>query len=538
MSIMRVYHPFDMLFLYDSDGYRVEVLQSPSGQAEGHVEMLVNQEDLTDWQTGNLTGEQLERVGQHLFDGLFYGPVGNCMRSSLARISGDEGLRLNIRLHRTPELATLPWEILYDAESARFLALSERTSIVRYLALNLPEADALLVEPPLCILTVLASPSDSEPLNLEREWVALAKALGPLQEQQQVRLEKLTAPTLDALRRRLLEGDVHVLHFVGHGLFDEAEGDGYLLFENEDGGSHQVAARDLALLLHNHRALRLVYLNACEGAISGYDNAFAGVAQRLVQQGVPASLAMQREMSDTSAVTLAQAFYEALAAGYPVDAALTQARIALSLTDSHEWATPVFFSRSRDNMLLAAMESAKPPEFQRLPFEPETRYIPAGTFVMGRDSGVDVPTTETPAHTIFLGAFCMGKGVVTNREYAEYVSQDRSAEIPRRAGWFLRQPPADKLDQAVVGVSWQNALAYCHWLSAATGRTYRLPSEAEWEKTYLLVTLGGVEEWTSTRWGADPAQCEYGPWSSFRPELTESRMHSWSSFRPVVLVLE
>jgi len=508
MPTIRVYHSFDILFLYDTNSYRVEVLDSPNGQATEHLSIFVSQDDLAAWQNGSISDIQMQQVGQHLFDGLFCGSVGECLRSSLARITADSGLRLNLRLHHTPELAALPWELLYDAKNARFLALSERTPIVRYLALSLPERDSISLESPLHILTLFANPADAGQLNLQQEWTDISEALYLLQEQQRVSLERLSNSTLDALRRRLLGADVHVLHFVGHGIFDENENDGILLFTDEQGMSHRVAAQELAVLLYNHHSLRLVYLNACKGATPGSNSIFAGVAQRLVQQGIPASIAMQREVSDISATILARTFYEALAVGYPVDAALTQARIALSIAGNSEWATPVLFSRSQDTLLITP-ESVQPPNFHRLPFEPKTVYIPAGSFVMGRDADANVPVAETPSHIVYLDAFCISEHTVTNRAYAAYVAEERSAEIPRRAGWFLRQPPSEKLDHPVVGVNWHNALAYCRWLSRVTGRSYRLPTEAEWEKACSVVTPGGVEEWTSTRWGSDSDRCDY-----------------------------
>ncbi|MCB0184825.1 MAG: CHAT domain-containing protein, partial [Caldilineaceae bacterium] len=149
---------------------------------------------------------------------------------------------------------------------------------------------------------------------------------------------------------------VHVLHFIGHGLYDKEESEGQLLFENSQRQGHVVPAKAVALLLHNHPSLRLAYLNACEGAIADQGNVFAGVAQTLVQQGVPAAVAMQDEISDAAAIEMARTFYTALATGRPVDAALSHARVALATRDNDEWAIPVLFSRSPDNRLFDLVE--------------------------------------------------------------------------------------------------------------------------------------------------------------------------------------
>lgn len=346
------YRPFDISFAYDDrSGYRAEVLRSPVGQAEDAFALPLTQADIDNWQSGHPDAEQVRWLGAALFDALFSGPVGTALHSSLARMDDGDGLRLNLRLNRTPELAALPWELLYDAGSRRFLALDERTQIVRYLALNLPEPEALHVQPPLRMLAVLVSPADMDGLDVEREWAGLSQSLAPLQASGGLVLERLASSTLDGLRRRLLREPVHILHFVGHGLYDGPSDTGGLVFADNDGNAALAAASDVATLLRNHRFLRLLFLNACQGAIGSQADVFSGVAQTLVQQGIPAAIAMQREISDGAASVLAGAFYEAVAADYPVEAALAQARIALSTAGNLEWATPALFIRCEEGRL-------------------------------------------------------------------------------------------------------------------------------------------------------------------------------------------
>jgi hypothetical protein len=95
-----------------------------------------------------------------------------------------------------------------------------------------------------------------------------------------------------------------------------------------------------------------VVLNACEGARTGKAQAFAGVAQSLVQQGMPAVVAMRDEISDRAAISFAEGFYRAFSLGAPVEFALGQARWAI-FTDAneHEWATPVLYTRLPDGRL-------------------------------------------------------------------------------------------------------------------------------------------------------------------------------------------
>jgi len=73
----------------------------------------------------------------------------------------------------------------------------------------------------------------------------------------------------------------------------------------------------------------------------------------------------------------------------------------------------------------------------------------------------------------------MAKTPVTNAQYAIFV---RSAGYEPPDHWQNRQPLSWKQDHPVVNVSWEDAVAYCEWLSEVAGRTYRLPTEVEWEK--------------------------------------------------------
>jgi CHAT domain-containing protein len=79
--------------------------------------------------------------------------------------------------------------------------------------------------------------------------------------------------------------------------------------------------------LQDHHSLRLVVLNACEGARISPEDPFSGVAQTLVRESIPAVIAMQFEITDDAAVAFAEDFYRATAQGYPVDAALTAAQM-------------------------------------------------------------------------------------------------------------------------------------------------------------------------------------------------------------------
>jgi CHAT domain/WD domain, G-beta repeat len=357
------YLDFDVLFERASKGaYRARVLNAPAGQTSA-VEFTVpfSQVELENFllrigrprvsvrRVDEPETAAAKKFGGQLFRALFHDELQVSLFRSISEATAKAaGLRIRLHLSDTPELADLPWEFLYDQARNRFLCLSHRTPLVRYLEVPDPPR-ALPVRPPLQILVMVASPSDHPPLDVEQEWTKLRDALAPLERAGRVALERLEEATLAALRRRLRRDDWHVFHFIGHGGFDTRAQDGVLVLEDKAGKGRLVSGQELGVLLHDHDSLRLVVLNACEGARTDLTDPYAGTAQSLVQQGIPAVVAMQFEITDSAAIMLAQELYGAVADAYPLDAALAEARKAIYAEgNSVEWATPVLYLRAPD----------------------------------------------------------------------------------------------------------------------------------------------------------------------------------------------
>jgi TonB family protein len=358
------YDDFDLQITPLSGGrYRVH-LNAPSGQTSGDFLL-----PFTDVDFGNFLGRigQVRRgtrradgpelnaakeFGGRLFNAIFSGEMIAQLRSSVEQsLDRDHGLRIRLRLTDAPELADLPWEFLYDAAQNHFLTTSIETPVVRFL--DLPQKiTPLRASLPLRVLVVIAGPRNLKRLDAEGEWERLQDALGDLLRSGQIVLERLPVATLNALRLRARGAPFHIFHFIGHGGFDQQAQDGVLQFEDEMGMSHPVRGELLGMQLHDHRSLRLAVLNACEGARSSRRDPFSGVAQSLLQQRVPAVIAMQFEISDAAAKTFAREFYCAIAEGSPVDAAVCESRKALFNEEfGQEWATPVLYMRSHEGTL-------------------------------------------------------------------------------------------------------------------------------------------------------------------------------------------
>jgi hypothetical protein len=194
------------------------------------------------------------------------------------------------------------------------------------------------------------------------EWTKTREALQGLQETGRVQLDRVPSGTLAALRDMLRDGDYHVFHFIGHGRFDPTTQDGVVALESPDGRAQLVSGADLGALLHDERSLRLALLNSCEGARGGLKDPYSGTAQSLVYQGIPAVVAMQFEISDTAAITFARSLYESVAAGYPLDAAVAEARNAVrEQPNAVEWATPVLYLRAPDGRIFDVPAGTTPP---------------------------------------------------------------------------------------------------------------------------------------------------------------------------------
>jgi tetratricopeptide (TPR) repeat protein len=333
------YLNFDLEVEHTGQNYSVQVLSSPAGEARAEVEASVLM-PIDSAATPQAVGEQL-------YEAVFRDEILSCLRRSMDEAKRQQkGLRIRLRLAEVPDLANLPWEYLYDRSRDTFLALSSETPLVRYLDLPEPPRD-LQGEPRLRVLAVIASPAGYAPLDVEHEWANLKAALHDLEARGLVAIDRLAPPSIDALQRQLLRQEYHILHFLGHGSFDAEASDSVLLLQDEAGQPQVVTGQYFSTLLRDHRSLRLALLNACQGAEAAAGDAYSGVAQRLVRDGIPAVIAMRTAISDRAGIALANSFYGALADGAPVDTALAESRKALFTGGFQtEWGTPVLYMRA------------------------------------------------------------------------------------------------------------------------------------------------------------------------------------------------
>ena len=462
-------------------------------------------------------------LGRGLFDSVFFGTVRRCWDRSLdqARLAGH-GLRLRLILE-SPELWDWPWEYLRDSETD-FLILAPDISIVRSPEI-LPPVFIRPAELPLRVLVVIAQPSGSADLDSELEWQELKMNLARLKNSRRVEISRVNFASL-ASRRLALEKPVHVLHFIGHGGFDQSLDQAFLQFEKRDGEPDPVTGVDLARVLRRQPPPALIVLNACEGGRALKDDPFAGVAQALVKEGVPAVLAMQFRVTDKAALVFSKSFYKALASGDTVDHAVYEARNALFSERSVDWGNPVLYLRSSQGRIFDFPENSRrsrrfaviaggallvgslvaggysllhnrpritepvpgpkstpgdTPEVGPVPdsspgstegcppirdLEIVFKRIEPGTFMMG----IRGNRSDAKLHQVTITQpFCMSDTEITRVQWLRIMGED-----PSKYKKWSRQP--------VESVSWLRAQDFLQALQSRDLKAkFRLPTEAQWE---------------------------------------------------------
>lgn len=198
-------------------------------------------------------------------------------------------------------------------------------------------------------------------------------------------------------------------------------------------------------------------------------------------------------------------------------------------------------------LLAAALPVASAP----LPPLPDLIEIPAGPFVSGSDraernyayaldeAAYGSPITRTqqwyegehPRAIVETGAYAIMATPVTNAQYAAFIraTWHHTPDVARktwesyglrhdyaetrRFAWRDGRPPAGRERHPVVLVGREDAQAYAHWLSETTGQTWRLPTEAEWEKA-ARGTDGRYFPWGSTYKPALLNSADHGPYDT------------------------
>jgi formylglycine-generating enzyme required for sulfatase activity len=285
-----------------------------------------------------------------------------------------------------------------------------------------------------------------------------------------------------------------------------------------------------------------------------YHHFAVGVATTLVRQGIPSVVAMQFEITDAAAITFAGEFYAALSEGFPVDAAVAEARKAIyAMPNDVEWGTPVLYMRSPDGVLFnltpkpaAAQEtpaveksaakkmkkgdapaktkagSAKtkvrqephPPLPERINKKDEAVmiYIPAGEFLMGTDPAeIDAvwkkfdwreewkqyTTRESPMHRVRVDGFYMYQHEVTNRQFEKFVKETGHKTDAEKGGfgWVWNFQKGEWEQHA--GADWRHPLGKD---TNIVGKMEHPVVQVSWNDAKSYCKWAGVDLPTEAQW--------------------------------------
>ena len=307
----------------------------------------------TNHEEGTLpSDDEMMRFGGLLFETLFQGDVRRLYDEARTR---QRGRRLDLVLtSMIPWIAEKPWEFCYDAARASFLA-TEEIHFVRNVLTAIPAEPILPVAGPLRILVASAQSVGFGQLSAAQEGEVIRRGFEPLIDAGLVAVDVLPRATPAAIHGHLSTGHYSIVHFIGHGVFDEKKQEGCLVFEDARGGKFQLGQRSVREIFCQ-RGVSLVFLNACESGAGSRSDFNKGVAQSLVAHGLPALVANQYSVLDSSATSFAQHFYWSLAQGLTLGQAAREARIAVNYSLQGElidWAVPVVYARDANRALCA-----------------------------------------------------------------------------------------------------------------------------------------------------------------------------------------
>jgi hypothetical protein len=310
-------------------------------------------------------------LGEALFDVLFDDVLRQDFVNFYHQVVQQEKQLLRVELdideQGMPEVAALPWEFLCLPARANLgtiwmgtvpdLVLSRRRS--QWIPAQPIQLDK---DEKLRIALVVSAPPDLPPVAYE----SVQEALEKLASEQANRVELLpivNSANPEAIDTILKSKKPHIFHFIGHGrLVNTANQEvGQIAFIDPDLGDVMWVDADYFSELFNQHRPGVVMLQACEGGMLSASQAFVGVASSIVQQNIPVVVAMQYEVTNSTASRFARRFYQQLAVDDPVDIAAQYGRRAIALGPTQyrkrDFATPVIFMRVQDGYLFKHQEA-------------------------------------------------------------------------------------------------------------------------------------------------------------------------------------
>jgi len=308
---------------------------------------------------------KLDEWGEALFRAIFSQAEARVLYDRLVESAGPE--RLLTIMSPDPRVLRLPWELMRDQAGPLYSAgISIRRHVQQRLTPTLPSFSL-----PLKVLYIIARPTDADFIDPRFSAHGVMDALSSLIERGLVEVDFVRPATFEQLSRVLgsERGRYNILHFDGHGFYDDDLGLGGLAFEDVDHKAHLVTADELGDLL-NRRGIALAVLGACRTGREVEAMAFSSVAARLIIAGVGSVISMSYSIYIEAARLFMLRFYETLVSGRTIGVAVQAGRESLMtnprrnpLTSENytlkDWFLPLLYQRGADSAPLAAVRKPR-----------------------------------------------------------------------------------------------------------------------------------------------------------------------------------
>lgn len=308
-------------------------------------------------------------LGEALFDVLFDDVLRQDFVNFYYQVVQQEKQLLRVELdideQGMPEIAALPWEFMCMPARANLGTIWMGT--VPDLVFSRRQSQWIAAQPiqlesdeKLRIALIISAPPNLPPVAYEPVQAALEKLA--VEQAKRVELLPIVSSANPEAIDTVLSKDPHIFHFIGHGrMQNEGKQEvGEIALVDPDFNEAMWVDADYFSELFNQHRPGVVMLQACEGGMLSSSQAFVGVASKVVQQNVPVVVAMQYEVTNSTASRFALRFYQQLATEDPVDIAVQDGRRAIALGSmqyrKRDFATPVIFMRVQDGYLFKRQE--------------------------------------------------------------------------------------------------------------------------------------------------------------------------------------
>jgi hypothetical protein len=400
-----------------SEGKYLVLVESSAGDDRATLTLPTDKPAYSDFIT-NLaydlptTPPQVREFGKLLYDALIQGSIREAFRAARDEAQRNNQI-LRIKLSIDPnleglvEVAAVPWEFAVNDTG---VPISTEYSFCRFLSRSEPLPRLRIEGSTIKVLLTSALPkelAEKHPVDIAGEVAAIRAALKPLEEQGALAVVELPHLTGRKLQKAIENEHPHVLHFVGHGVFEDEVGS--LVLEKNDGTRQNMP---VDVLVDNLRGstVRLVVLNAClTGKVEL--NLLRGIAPALLAANIPAVVAMQSSVGDEAGVVFAEDFYQNLAEYKPIDTCVSRGRRAIrNSTATRDWGLATLYMRAPDGILFEqpaakdAAASAGAPAEPAAATQPSTgahinfgsgNQFTGGNFSIGNVAGGNISQSTT-----------------------------------------------------------------------------------------------------------------------------------------------